>query len=110
FRQIASGGGVIQAIVVPGGNSYTRSQIDVLVDQAKQIGFSGLIWVRPGEPPVSSVKALGEATLRAALERTSASTGDLLLMSGGVPETTDRKSTRLNSSHLGISYAVSCSK
>src|SRR5205814_2519223 len=27
-----------------------------------------------------------------------------------IKETTDRKSTRLNSSHLGISYAVFCSK
>src|SRR5262245_62632992 len=28
----------------------------------------------------------------------------------GVPQATDRKSTRLNSSHLGISYAVFCLK
>src|SRR5262245_64653591 len=27
-----------------------------------------------------------------------------------IPEVTDRKSTRLNSSHLGISYAVFCLK
>src|SRR5947199_2506910 len=33
--------------------------------------------------------------------------GDLL---GGVPLGEDRKSTRLNSSHLGISYAVFCLK
>src|SRR5471030_1851991 len=30
--------------------------------------------------------------------------------SNQTPETTDRKSTRLNSSHLGISYAVFCLK
>ena len=29
-----------------------------IVDQAKALGFTGLIWVRPGEPPLSSVKAL----------------------------------------------------
>src|SRR5262245_63921469 len=29
---------------------------------------------------------------------------------GGVPAEPDRKSTRLNSSHLGISYAVFCLK
>src|SRR5205814_6131944 len=28
----------------------------------------------------------------------------------GLPQCTDRKSTRLNSSHLGISYAVCCLK
>ena len=42
FKQIVADGGVIRGFAVPGGNKYTRSQIDVLVDQAKQIGFSGL--------------------------------------------------------------------
>jgi aspartyl-tRNA synthetase len=90
FKQIVGGGGVIRALAVPNGNKYTRSQIDVLVDQAKQIGFSGLIWVRPGEPPTSSVKALTEATLRSAIHRSGASADDLLLMAGGPPETTSK--------------------
>src|SRR5437899_3659779 len=34
----------------------------------------------------------------------------LILRQGDRHETTDRKSTRLNSSHLGISYAVFCLK
>jgi aspartyl-tRNA synthetase len=90
FKQIVAEGGVVRGIVVPKGNAYTRSQLDVLVDQAKQMGFTGLIWVRPGEPPLSSVKALGEATLRAALARASASSGDLLLMAAGAPEATSK--------------------
>ena len=65
-------GGVVHGFAVPGGNRYSRSQLDGLVDQAKQMGFTGLIWVRPGEPPVCSVKALGEATLRPALDRVQA--------------------------------------
>src|SRR5437899_7562017 len=32
------------------------------------------------------------------------------LRAGGFPQCRDRKSTRLNSSHLGISYAVFCLK
>jgi len=88
FKQIVAEGGVIRGFAVPNGNKYTRSQIDVLVDQAKQMGFSGLIWVRPGEPPVSSVKALGEATLRAALQRSAAGPDDLLLMAGGPADAT----------------------
>ena len=67
FKQIVADGGVVRGFAVPGGNKYSRSQLDVLVDQAKQMGFTGLIWVRPGEPPLSSVKALSEATLRPAL-------------------------------------------
>src|SRR6185295_13075699 len=67
FKQIVAGGGVVRGFAVRGGNRYSRSQLDGLVDQAKQMGFTGLIWVRPGDPPLSSVKALSEATLRPAL-------------------------------------------
>src|SRR3954464_15713338 len=88
FKQIVAEGGVIRGFAVPGGNKYTRSQIDVLVDQAKQMGFSGLIWVRPGEPPTSSVKALAEGTLRAALQRAGAGADDLLVMAGGPADAT----------------------
>jgi len=90
FKQIVAEGGVVRGFAVTGGNRYTRSQIDVLVDQAKQMGFSGLIWVRPGEPPTSSVKALTEATLRGALERAGAAKDDLLLMAAGPADNTSK--------------------
>src|SRR5262249_43800043 len=86
-------GGAIRGFAIPGANSYTRNQIDQLVDQAKQMGFGGLIWVRPGkdgEAPISSVKALAEATLRHALSLSGASAGDLLVMAGGAPESTSK--------------------
>src|SRR5436190_1422273 len=86
FKQIVAEGGTVRGFAVPGGNKYTRNQIDTLVDQAKQMGFTGLIWARPGEPPTSSVKALGEATLRAALARVRATKDDLLLMSAGAAD------------------------
>ena len=90
FKQIVAEGGVVRGIALPGGNKYTRSQIDVLVDLAKQMGFSGLIWVRPGEPPTSSVKALTEATLRAALEKAGATANDLLLLAAGPADATSK--------------------
>jgi aspartyl-tRNA synthetase len=90
FRQIVAEGGAVRGFVVPEGNRYSRSQLDVLVDQAKQMGFTGLIWVRPGEPPLSSVKALGEATLRPALERVGAKAADLLLMAAGPADGTSK--------------------
>jgi aspartyl-tRNA synthetase len=83
FKQIIAEGGVVRGFVVPGGNRYTRSQIDLLVDQAKQMGMAGLIWVRPGEPALSSVKALSSSTLQSALRTAGASADDLLLMAGG---------------------------
>ena len=51
FKQIVADGGVVRGFVVPGGDEYSRSQLDELVDQAKQLGVTGLIWARRGEPP-----------------------------------------------------------
>ena len=91
FKSIVADGGVVRGLVLPGGNSYSRSQLDVLTDYAvKQLGFSGLIWARPGEPPICSVKAIGEGALRAAFERGRAGTGDLLLMAAGEAEATSK--------------------
>jgi aspartyl-tRNA synthetase len=90
FKQIVAEGGAVRGFAVPGGNKYTRSQIDLLVDQAKQMGFTGLIWVRPGSPPLSSVKALSEAALRPALERAQAGADDLLLMAAGPADQTSK--------------------
>ncbi len=90
FKQIVADGGVVRGFVVKGGNRYTRSQLDVLVDQAKALGFTGLIWVRPGAPPLSSVKSLSEGVLRPALDRTEASADDLLLMAAGPADNTSK--------------------
>ena len=90
FKEIVASGGVVRGLVVPGGNAFTRSQLDGLVDQAKQLGSSGLIWVRPGEPPLSAVKAISGASLRAALDRVLATPADLLLLAAGRAEPTSK--------------------
>jgi aspartyl-tRNA synthetase len=90
FKQIVADGGVVRGFNVKGGNKYSRSQLDVLVDQAKALGFTGLIWVRPGAPPLSSVKALSEAALKPALDRVAASADDLLLMAAGPADNTSK--------------------
>ena len=90
FKQIVADGGVVRGFNVKGGNKSSRSQLDVLVDQAKALGFTGLIWVRPGAPPLSSVKALSEAALRPALDRVAASADDLLLLAAGPADNTSK--------------------
>jgi aspartyl-tRNA synthetase len=93
FKQIIADGGIVRGFAIPGGNKYSRSQIDGIVDQAKQMGFGGLIWVRPGEPPTSSVKALGEGPLRAALGAAKAGApgnDDLLLIAAGPADHTSK--------------------
>jgi aspartyl-tRNA synthetase len=90
FKEIVTGGGVVRGFAVPGGNRYTGSQVKGLVDQAKQMGLAGLIPVRPGEPPVSSVKGLSEATLQRALAQADARRDDLLLMAAGAADGTSK--------------------
>src|SRR5262245_37568951 len=90
FKQIVADGGCVRGFAVPGGNKYTRNQLDGIVDQAKQMGFTGLIWVRPGEPPLSSVKALTEGSLKPALDRVKATRDDLLLMAAGPADATSK--------------------
>jgi aspartyl-tRNA synthetase len=90
FKQIVAAGGVVRGFVVKGGNDYSRSRLDAIVDQAKALGFTGLIWVRPGAPPLSSVKALSEAALQPALDRVAASKDDLLLMAAGPADHTSK--------------------
>jgi aspartyl-tRNA synthetase len=92
FNEIIAGGGCVRGLLVPGGNRMTRSQLDVLVDRAKKdMGFLGLIWVRPGEPPVCSVKAISEGTLRALLEQVRSSPEDLLLLAAGPADATSMR-------------------
>ena len=90
FKQIVADGGVVRGFNVKGGNKSSRSQLDVLVDQAKALGFTGLIWVRPGAPPLSSVKALSAAALQPALDRVAASADDLLLLAAGPADNTSK--------------------
>src|ERR1035438_10678730 len=44
------------------------------------------------------------------IEQFQSPTGEVTVKRGDVVDVIDRKSTRLNSSHLGISYAVFCLK
>ena len=70
-----------------GGNKYSRSQLDVLVDQAKQMGFTGLIWVRPGR----AAAQLGEgARARRRCARRSSACG----AGGGRPAADGRRASR----------------
>jgi aspartyl-tRNA synthetase len=92
FREALAAGGVIRALAAPGAATYSRREIDELTGQAKQLGASGLIWARAPEGAVqsSALKALGEAPLRAALERAGAQPADLLLIAAGPAEATSK--------------------
>ena len=90
FKKIVAEGGAVRGFAVPGGSRYTGNQLKMLDEQAKQMGFAGLIWIRPGSPPASSIKGLSEGTLQRALETVAATADDLLLMAAGPAEATSK--------------------
>jgi aspartyl-tRNA synthetase len=89
FREAIGGGGVVRGFVVTGGARYSRKDLDDLAAQARQLGGTGLIWVRlaQGTLQSSALKAAGESALRAAFDAAGGRDEDLLLLAAGPPDT-----------------------
>jgi aspartyl-tRNA synthetase len=84
FRDIVSKGGAVRALVIPGAVRYSRSELDALVDQAKQLGAVGILWARKVEGGINTnVKAAGEAKLLESMAVAGAGDEDLILLAGG---------------------------
>jgi aspartyl-tRNA synthetase len=87
FANVLAGGGVIKAIVVPGGASLSRKDLDDLVQEAKGRGASGLVWMAfersDVRTPVSQHLTPEELGAVAATTRTA--DGDLVLIVADKP-------------------------
>jgi aspartyl-tRNA synthetase len=84
----------VKGIAVPGGAGFARKRLDDLEAAAKQLGASGLVWVKlqadlPGGWNSNAKKLLDDATVAAAREALAAKDGDLLLVVAGKPSTVD---------------------
>ncbi len=93
FREIVAGGGTVRGFVIKNAGGYSRTQVDGIVDQAKQLGAAGLIWARRAEDGAitsSIMKALGEAEVARMLDAASAGNGDILLVAAGEPDATSK--------------------
>ncbi|MBF8301457.1 MAG: AspS, partial [Acidobacteria bacterium] len=93
FREIVAGGGTVRGFVVRDAAAYSRSEVDGIVDQAKQLGAKGLIWARRAEDGAitsSVMKALGEEEVRRMLDAASVGQGELLLVAAGAPDATSK--------------------
>ncbi len=74
-RRSSPSGGTVRGFVVPNAGGYSRSEVDGIVDQAKQLGAAGLVWARRAEDGAitsSIMKALGEDGVRQMLDAASA--------------------------------------
>ena len=89
FRDIVERGGTVRGFVVPMAAGYSRSEVDGIVDQAKALGATGLIWARRAEDGTvtsSIMKALGEPSVRQLLDVSQTPQGGLLLIAAGAPD------------------------
>lgn len=82
FRNAIEEGGSVRAINVKNGaGTYTRKEIDKLVEHAKGIGAKGLAYIRwAGEPNCSFKKFLKDGELETICNAVGAEEGDLILI------------------------------
>jgi aspartyl-tRNA synthetase len=93
FREIVAGGGTVRGFVAPHAAGYSRSEVDGLVDVAKAMGATGLVWARRGADGAvtsSVMKALGEDAVRGLLDLAGVEAGGLLLVAAGEPDSTSK--------------------
>jgi aspartyl-tRNA synthetase len=93
FREIVAGGGTVRGFVIRNAGGYSRSEVDGIVDHAKQLGAAGLLWARRAEDGAitsSVMKALGEAEVARLLDAASAGKGDILLVAAGEADATSK--------------------
>ena len=82
FAEPIAGGGVVKGINAKGAGSFSRAQLDALVEFVKSFGAKGLAWFKVGSNGIESplAKFLGPVALERIQERLKGEEGDLLLL------------------------------
>ncbi len=88
FRNAVENGGRVRGFKIDGLVSPPRRELDELVEEAKRLGSSGLVWmVREGEGLRSPVaKFLSREEVEALAEASGLREGEVLLLAAGGPE------------------------
>jgi aspartyl-tRNA synthetase len=101
LRDAIAGGGKVKGICVPGGGTYTRSQLEELNKLVQSLGAKGLLTLSLGtaggslndltmdEVKSAAAKFLTLEQVRQMARRLGASKGDLLLIVAGKPKLVD---------------------
>jgi len=94
FKEIVAKGGTVRGFVIPKASHYSRSEVDGIVDMAKQqLGAIGLVWARrmdDGAITSSVMKAMGEDEVTKLLDATSTGSGSLIFIAAGEPDSTSK--------------------
>ena len=90
FASVVDKGGVVKGFAAPGAASWSRRDLDSLVDEAKSRGAAGLVWVAfTGTEARSPVERhLSTDEVEAIRKATSADDGDLALVVADQPSRT----------------------
>lgn len=79
FKNALEEGGHVKAVVIPGGASFSRKEIDALCEVCKTYKAKGMAWVVPAEPPRGSfLKFLQPEDIKALAAKTGAGADDLI--------------------------------
>lgn len=82
FADVVARGGVVAGFVVPGAATFTRNQMDNLVDYTKGLGAGGLVYFKWTENGIETAveKFLGKELVQQIAVRMGAKQGDLVLL------------------------------
>jgi aspartyl-tRNA synthetase len=90
FRAALDTGGQVKGLRIPGSGSYSRKQIDEVVELAKQAGARGLLWAvvpgEGGEVRSSFGRQVSPDEMAAIIRRMEGAPGDLLLIVTDTPK------------------------
>ena len=84
FKSVVDNGGLVRAINIKGGNSFTRTEIEELTEKAISYGAGGMAWIGVddnGEIRSVLTKFFTEEEMESILERMKAEKGDLIIFS-----------------------------
>jgi aspartyl-tRNA synthetase len=87
FSSVVASGGVVKGFAAPGAASWSRRELDGLVQEARSRGAAGLVWLAFEGLQVRSPveKHLSFAEVESVRKATGAEVGDLVLLVAGQP-------------------------
>lgn len=105
FSDNVKAGGVVKGIVLKGGGSYSRKQVDELTDLAKKNGAGGLAYILRTESEDKSpiLKFIGETTKDNLVKKAKVEKGDALFIISDQPMKTESILGQLRL-HLGRAH------